>query len=130
MAEERRAFLDGLKPGDEVRQIICGRYGMGRSVKTYKVERLTAAQIVMSDGTRVRRKDGLIIGEQGFRRFLEPIDPEVLAQVEREERARRLAQYFESVQWNRVPLEKLEATYAALRRTDHETADRGGADRD
>lgn len=69
---------DKLAPGDEV-AFISGRHSYyGNTVKMYTVERLTATQIVMTDGTRWYRKTGRQVASNDYYPLLHPQADDVI----------------------------------------------------
>ncbi len=58
-------FAMELKPGDKVIESGCG-YGLHDMVG--KVERLTKTQVILENGSRYRRKDGVLVGNNNYYR--------------------------------------------------------------
>lgn len=111
MTTATREFLDSLRPGDVVMQIM--RSGWGTTLGSYTVERLTATQIVMKNGDHVRLSDGKIIGHD-YRYLQMPPSEEEISEIRRAERRTQLAIAFEYREWRKDSLETLEAVARLL----------------
>jgi len=106
--EERKAWLQGLSPGDMV--LIRERWRPRRS----QVLRVTKTQIVIEGPNhfkeqRYRRKDGLKVGD--YRAY--PLEPLTKSNVELLEKS-ELASHLHTVSWERHSLSALRAVLQVL----------------
>lgn len=67
-----------LEPGDDVAFLADTRSYYGSRVVYYTVERVTATQIIMEDGSRWYRKNGQQVAGQSSEALRHPQDDEVL----------------------------------------------------
>lgn len=105
---DRAEWLAALQVGDKV--AIPGRWS--NAGRVLAVDRLTATQIILANGTRFRRDTGRAVGSaDGWNvAFLQPFSQEFADKVERE----RLYEWLNGLQRKRdLPLEALRAMKAA-----------------
>lgn len=79
---------DKLEKGDEVAFLCDTQSWNGASVKMYIVDRLTATQVIMTDGSRWYRKNGQQVASSDSSSLLHPLDDQVVnTRLEMEHRA-------------------------------------------
>lgn len=111
--EEIKAFLDGLKPGDTVDQIVRGTWGPPR-IEQMTVAKRTATQIVMTCGTRFREYDGSVVGRSIYGSLRCPPTAEQVQEVNDQNEQRGLASSINDTLWRHVTLDKLRRIKAIL----------------
>ena len=84
--------LSSLKVGDKV--IIYGRYGV-KSIAT--IDRITKTQIVVDDGTKFRKSDGMQVGHNMWSSYscIAIATKERVEKMERERYIRNMRNYIE-----------------------------------
>ena len=108
--EELKAWLETLKPGDEV-ALDKGWRWYGNRWAILTVERTTKTQIVTRLGYKFRKSDGREVGSESWSN-IQPITDEIRAQMHRRD---VVAHYNDiSDDANRYTTEQLEAVIAIL----------------
>lgn len=110
--------LSGVKAGDMVAITSYGGWH-GACIAKGEVARVTATQVVTTDGRKWRRKDGDKIGGDGWnstdlRVWSATVEAEYREQCAEVAR-RKLANKIEDTRWRDLPLDVLEAVAAALK---------------
>lgn len=108
-----KAWLDSLKPGDTVDQIVRGTWGPPR-IDTLTVEKRTAKQIVMTNGTRYRAEDGIVIGRSIYGHLRFPPTTKQVKGINDQQEQRDIAASIRCTNWREVPLDKLRRIKAIL----------------
>jgi len=101
--EQHTAWLQSLKPGDEV--IVCGSHP-GGFVCVDKVERVTKTLVVVR-GIRFNRERGRSRGDGWHRRWLAKATPEAVRKSKREAHHRSLVSRLRKTNWENVPFDIL-----------------------
>jgi hypothetical protein len=108
--------LVDLKPGDKAVKVTSGGLGEGRVILT--VVKVLARHVVTDDNGREQkwRKDGgYPVGAGGYHiPKLVPGTPELLAEVERDNRKARLVHRLKAFDWSILDLDMLDQIAARL----------------
>jgi hypothetical protein len=108
--ESKTAWLQSLKPGDEV--IVSGsRPGSVECVR--KVERITKTLIIVGR-TRFNRERGQTVGGGWHHCYLDEATPGAMRQLEHDALRRSLIYKLQDVTWYDMPLDTLVAVDALL----------------
>lgn len=113
MTIELAEFLDGLKPGDTVEQVVSKTWGPSR-VEQLTVAKRTATQIVMTNGTRYRAKDGMVIGHSVYGKLRLPPTMERKQEIKDEIEHSNIAHVVRDTNWRGLSLDKLRRIKAIL----------------
>ena len=98
--------FNDLQLNDKV-VVVRNCAGKTRRIVGY-VERLTPASIYVS-GVRFRKKDGRRVGESLFSyTYIEVASEEVIENVEKEMKCRKIASYLQGYSFSKLSLEKLQ----------------------
>ncbi len=109
MTDQR--WLESLKLGDVV-AVDVGQYG-SQAWRREKIASMTALYFILSDGTKIRRKDGVQPGgggTWGHRDRIEPMTADISAHIKRRRELSQIA----AIKWETVKPEKLTAVLALL----------------
>ena len=104
--------LNDVKPGDQVILRPVAGYTPPRPVG---VERVTATQIITTNGQRFRRDDGREVGKRMMdASAISPATPKKLAAIREHERRNTLARNIRQAEYSRLSTDQLERIWAIL----------------
>lgn len=96
-------FIDGLKPGDTV---IVSKLNLSGVLKT--VERITKTQVILSSGSRFRKKDGFEVGGDIWNTYhLEEVTPEKVSKIHYNKEREQLSLKLKCLNWHSLELSTL-----------------------